>query len=70
MIQGNSQTEPQLAFEVDNELVRKFIMQHYEAKQRATRELERNTQKLVLNSVFGKCIQKGYKTTTRKTFRT
>jgi hypothetical protein len=65
--QGGSQTNP---FEVDNGLVKKFIMQHYEAKQRATTELERNTEKLILSSVFGKCIQKGYKTTTRKAFRT
>jgi hypothetical protein len=64
--QGDSQIN---SFEVDKELIKKFIMKHYELKQRATIEIEKNTEKLILNSVFGKCIQKGYKTTTRETFR-
>jgi hypothetical protein len=63
----DSQTNP---FEIDDELVKKFTLKHYQAKQKATTELEKNTEKLILNKVFGKCIQKGYKTTTRKTFRT
>jgi hypothetical protein len=50
-------------------LLKSFILQHHETKQRATTEYERNTEKLILNSVFGKCIQKCYKTTTRKIFR-
>jgi hypothetical protein len=54
---------------LNNELINKFVMHHCEAKERATIELEKNTEKLILNSVFGKCIFKCYKTTTRKRFR-